>query len=158
MDTYQSMVQSVLDYLSNHQYCSTLVNANERCFEKLRLYLEENNISYTPEVASKWYKGSNSLSTTDLTLARVALERLKDVFETGSIRIENETMHLLSYTVLSASMKTCLSKYLDSLNSSLSERTVNNHYHSCAKFLAFVQKKGISDIKCIDIALIVDFL
>ncbi len=157
MDTYQSMVQYVLDYLSNHQYCSTLVNANERCFEKLRLYLEENNVSYTPEVAFKWYKGSNSLSTTDLTLARVALERLKDVFETGSIRIENETRHLLSYTVLSASMKACLTKYLDSLNGSLSERTVNNHYHSCAKFLAFAQKKGISDIKCIDIALIVDF-
>ena len=41
MDTYQTMAQSVLNYLSDHQYCSSLIKANKRCFEKLRDYLEE---------------------------------------------------------------------------------------------------------------------
>ena len=51
MDTYQTMAQSVLNYLSDHQYCSSLINANKRCFEKLRVYLEEKNLSYSPQAA-----------------------------------------------------------------------------------------------------------
>ena len=55
MDTYQTMAQSVLNYLSDHQYCSSLINANKRCFEEHRVYLEEKNISYSPEAALEWY-------------------------------------------------------------------------------------------------------
>ena len=55
MDTYQTMAQSVLNYLFEHQYCSSLIKANKRCFEKLRVYLEEKNISYSPEAALEWY-------------------------------------------------------------------------------------------------------
>ena len=157
MDTYDSMVQLVLNYLSDHQYGSKMIKMNKLIFEKLYLYLKENNLSYSPEIAHKWFTGYNNLTTSDIKCGRLALERLKDVFETGSIRIEHDTKRFLTSTILLSSMKVCLTKYLDSLNGSLSKRTVDNHYHSCAKFLAFAQKKGIQKIEDINVTLIVDF-
>lgn len=157
MDTYESMVQLVLNYLSDHQYSSKVIKMNKLIFEKLRLYLEERDVTYSPKLAYEWYTGSNNLTFSDLQLGRLALKRLEDVFETGSIRIKHDTRHLLSYTILSSSMKACLCKYLDFLKGSLSERTINNHLHSCAKFLAFAQKKGAHNIKEINISHIIDF-
>lgn len=157
MDTYQTMTQSVLNYLSDHQYCSSLIKANERCFEKLRVYLEEKNISYSPEAAHEWYTQANNLAPSDINHGRVALERLRDVAETGSIRIEHETRHLMSYTILSSHMKNRLEIYLDYKKDTFSEATIDNHRHSCAKFLAFAQRRGIQLISEISAALIADF-
>ena len=157
MDTYQTMAQSVLDYLSDHQYCSSLINANKRCFEKLRVYLEEKDISYSPEAALEWYAQADGLAPSDTKHARVALERLQDVAETGSIRIGHETRHLMSYTILSSYMKDRLEAYLDYKKDTFSEATIENHRHSCAKFLAFAQKRGIQRISGISAALIADF-
>lgn len=146
MDTYQSMTQTVLKYLVDNQYCSSLIKANQRCFEKLRVYLEENNISYSPESANEWYTQANDLSPSDINHGRVALERLRDVAEIGSIRIEHETRHLMSYTVLSLYMRNCLETYLGSKRDIYSEATLDNHRHSCAKFLAFAQRRGVMQI------------
>lgn len=157
MDTYQTITQSVLNYLSDHQYCSSLIKANERCFEKLRVYLEEKNISYSPESAHEWYTHANNLAPSDINHGRVALERLRDIVETGSIRIEHETKHLMSYTILSSYMKNRLEIYLDYQKNRFSVATIDNHRHSCAKFLAFAQKRGIQQIGAITAALIVDF-
>ena len=66
MDTYQTVAQSVLDYLYDHQYCSSLIKANKRCFEKLRVYLEEKNISYSPEAALEWFTQANDLAPSDI--------------------------------------------------------------------------------------------
>ena len=157
MDTYQTMAQSVLNYLSDHQYCSSLINANKRCFEKLRVYLEEKNLSYSPQAALDWYTQANDLAPSDINHGRIALERLRDVAETGSIRIEHETRHLMSYTILSSCMKNRLETYLEYRKDTFSEATIDNHRHSCAKFLAFAQKRGIQQISGISAALIVDF-
>ena len=157
MDTYQSMTLSVLNYLSNNQYCSSLIKANERCFEKLCLYLENKKICYSPEAALEWYTQSNDLAPSDLNHGRIALQRLQDVAETGSIRIEHETKHLMSYAFLSSYMKERLETYLEHRKDNLAESTIENHRLSCAKFLAFVQKKGIHEIREINIALIVEF-
>lgn len=157
MDTYQTITQSVLNYLSDHQYCSSLIRANERCFEKLRIYLKEKNISYSPEVALEWFTQTKDLAPSDIDHGRVALERLQDVAETGSIRIEHETRHLMSYTILSSYMKNRLETYLDAKKDTFSEATIDNHRHSCAKFLAFAQKRGIQQIREISAALISDF-
>lgn len=157
MDTYQTLTQSVLDYLYDHQYCSSLINANKRCFEKLRVYLEEKNIDYSPEAALEWFTHAEGLAPSDLNHGRVALERLQDIAETGSVRIEHETRHLMSYSILTSDLKNSLEAYINSTKDSLSESTIVNHRHSCAKFLAFAQRKGIRQISEITVHIIVDF-
>lgn len=157
METYQTLTQSVLDYLSEHQYCSSLIKANERCFKKLHIYLEENNITYSPEAALEWYSNANNLSPSDIDHGRVALERLRDVAETGAIRMVHDTRHMMSYAILSSNLKSCLDTFIEYEKEKFSEATIYNHRQSCAKFLAFAQKKGVQDLGDINAALIVDF-
>lgn len=157
MDNYQTMVQSVLGYLSDHQYCPSLIGAYKRCFAKLRAYLEEKGIGYSPEAALEWPAKANSLAPSDVCHGRVALERLRDIAETGSVRIGHETRPLMSYTVLSPYMKDRLEAYLGHKKGTLSESTIDNHRHACAKFLAFAQRKGIRQVSDISAALIADF-
>ena len=157
MVTYQALTQAVLDYLYDQYYCSSLIQTNKRCFEKLRVYLEEHNLSYSPEVALEWFTQDRSLTLSDITHGRVALERLRDIAETGAVRKEYDTRHLMSYTLLSSYMKKCLHSYLDSIKDQFSEATIYSHRHSCAKFLAFAQKKGIQQISEVTAALILAF-
>lgn len=124
MDTYQTLTQSVLDYLYGHQYCSSLINANKRCFDKLRVYLKEKNIDYSPEAALEWFTHAEDLAPSDLNHGRVALERLQDIAETGSVRIEHETRHLMSYSILTSDLKNSLEAYINSTKDSLSENTI----------------------------------
>lgn len=157
MDTYESMTKYVLDYLVDHQYSSSLIKANKRCFKKLRVYLDSKNIDYSPEAAHEWYTKANDLAHSDLQHGQVALKRLRDVAETGSIRIEHETRYLLSYTILSSELKNSLKMYLAHNRGELSEATIENHCHSCAKFLIFAQSRGIDQISGITITLLVEF-
>lgn len=157
MDTYENMTQMVLKYLKDHDYCSSLIRANERCFEKLGTYLSVNTIKYTFEAASEWYVHAEDLAPSDKNHARVALIRLQDMAETGQIRIEHETRHLMSFTVLTDVFKNSLESYLFHIGKQLSKRTVDNHRHSCAKFFAFAQKHGAHKISDITANLIVNF-
>ena len=104
MRTYKSMTDSVITYLTENQYCSALVRANERCFEKFEAYLNQKAIDYSPDVAEDWLSQVTDLSRSDRESGRVALCRLKDVYETGQIRLEHQTSHLMSYTILSGEL------------------------------------------------------
>ena len=90
MDEYNNNVAIILDYLVKDKYCSTTVQANQRCFCKLEAYLSNKGIDYSPEIADEWYSSENSsISNTDKKLTKVALVRLRDVYETGHIKPEH---------------------------------------------------------------------
>ena len=157
MRTYKSMTDSVITYLTENQYCSALVRANERCFEKFEAYLNQKAIDYSPDVAEDWLSQVTDLSRSDRESGRVALCRLKDVYETGQIRLEHQTRHLMSYTILSGELLSRLHDFLFELKQTYSEAAVDHYKHSCAKFLAFAQRSGISMISGVTPALITDF-
>lgn len=157
MRTYESMTSSVTAYLTENRYCSELIRANERCFEKFEAYLNKNAIDYSPDAGDSWLAQTTDLSPSDREFGRVALCRLRDVYETGQIRLEHQTRHLMSYTILSDGFLKELHEFLLGLKQTCMEATVNHHKHSCAKFLAFAQKSGINMISGITPALIADF-
>ncbi len=157
MRTYKSMTDSVITYLTENQYCSTLIRANERCFQKFEVYLNQNAIDYSPDVAENWLAQTTDLSQSDREPGRMALCRLKDVYETGQIRLEHQTRHLLSYTTLSGELLSRLHDFLLELKQTYTEVTVDDYKHSCAKFLAFAQRSGINMISGVTPALIADF-
>ena len=41
MRSYKFITDFVINYLTENQYCSALVRANERCFEKFEAYLNQ---------------------------------------------------------------------------------------------------------------------
>lgn len=157
MRTYKSMTDSVITYLTENQYCSALIRANERCFEKFEAYLNQNAIDYSPDVAENWLAQTTDLSQSDRGPGMVALYRLKDVYETGQIRLEHQTRHLLSYTILSGELLSRLHDFLLELKQTYTEAAADDYKHSCAKFLAFAQRSGINMISGITPALIADF-
>ena len=157
MKSYKFITDFVITYLTENQYCSALVRANERCFEKFEAYLNQKAIDYSPDEAENWLSQTTDLSQSDRKFGRGALCRLKDVYETGQIRLDHQTRHLMSYTILSGELLYRLHDFLLELKQTYTEAAVEYYKYSCAKFLAFAQKSGINSVSGVTPALIVDF-
>lgn len=101
MEKYYDNVTVIIDYLEMNKYCSTTIQANQRCFRKFEKFLSNKGVDYSPEIADEWYASEiSSISKTDRKSTRIALERLQDVYETGRIRLnmkQNIFCHILFY-------------------------------------------------------------
>jgi len=158
MDQYNKNVAIILDYLFKNKYCSTTIQANKRCFCKLKAYLSNKGIDYSPEIADEWLASENSsICNTDKNPAKVALVRLRDVYETGRIKPDHETKPFLSYSVLKEDLKISIDEYLISLEGKVTAVTIDNHKHACARFMVYLQKNGISSIFGLTYDLLIHF-
>lgn len=147
MYEYNNYVAIILDYLVKNKYCSTTIQANQRCFCKLEAYLSHNGMDYSPEIADEWYASENSsISNTDKGSTKVALVRLRDVYETGCIKHEHETKYFLSYSVLKEGLKNSLDEYLKALEGKVAAATIANHKHTCSRFMIYLQRNGVSSM------------
>ena len=147
MQNYEQAVGYVRNFLSDNHYCHTLVLANERCFKKLEAYLKQEGTDYTPQKADEWFSTYvDQVADTDRRHYKVALLRLRDIYECGKIRSEHDTRHFMSYTILKDGLKNSLDTFLLDLGKNLSPDTVVNYKQSCARFLAFMQKAGVCRI------------
>ncbi|MBP5291562.1 MAG: tyrosine-type recombinase/integrase [Lachnospiraceae bacterium] len=158
MKLFKNVTEQVRSYLSENQYCHEVIQSNERCFKKLGAYLEGKGIDYSPETAREWLAAFyDSFSSTDKRCYRMAVLRLRDIYEHGEILPEHDTRHLMSYTILSDNLKKSLDSYLESLKGRLSESTIGNHMHPCSRFLIYVQRVGIHAINDITFETIYHF-
>lgn len=158
MQNYEQAVEYVRNFLSDNHYCHTLVLANERCFKRLGTYLKQEGTDYTPQKADEWFSAyADQMADTDQNHYKVALLRLRDVYECGEIRLEHDTRHLKSYTILTDGLKNSLDLFLQELRKKLSPNTVDNYKQSCARFLAFMQKAGVCRIKDVTFDLLCTF-
>ena len=147
MKIFDDVTRQVRFYLSENHYCHSLIKANERCFRSLEAYLKEKGVDYSPEIAKKWIEDPDYYaSSTDRPHWKMALVRLKDIYEHGEILTEHDTRHLMSYTVLYEGLRNSLDSYLESLKGRFSEETIDGHKHPCARFLIYIQKNGIYTI------------
>lgn len=158
MYKYNNNVALILDYLVKNKYCSTTIQANQRCFCKLEAYLSNKGIDYSPEIADEWYASDNSsISNTDMKSTKVALARLQDVYESGRIKPEHETKHLISYSVLKEGLKSSLDEYLKSIEGKVTAATIDNHKHACSRFMIYLQRNDISSICVLTYDIIIRF-
>lgn len=147
-----------MDYLTRNQYCNSLKRANERCFGMLEAYLEEKGDDYRPELADKWFaENKETFSKTFISHFRMALLRLRDVYECGEVLPIHDTRHLMSYSALTEEFRQDLEEFLQSLGEMYSPKTVDNYKHLCSRFLIFVQREEMRTIEEITPQLIADF-
>lgn len=59
MDKLKKATKQVMDYLADNNYCKTTLSVNKVCFNRLRQYLEESNISYSQETVNDWFDSIN---------------------------------------------------------------------------------------------------
>lgn len=158
MQDYEEAVCCLRKYLSENNYCNTVVMANERCFHRLDTYLTAKGVDYTPVEADEWFHVyEDQLPSTDLAHYRAALMRLQDIYEYGEILPDHDAMRYKSYTVLADELKNSLEAFLGELRKKLSVRTVDNYRHDCARFLIFMQMNGVERIKDITFDLLLAF-
>lgn len=158
MKIFENVTRQIRSYLSENHYCLSLIMANERCFRKLEAYLKEKGVDYSPEIAETWVKDLHyDVSSTDSHHWKMALTRLKDIYEHGEILPEHDTRHLMSYTILCDTLRNSLDSYLESLKGRLSDETIAGRKHPCARFLIYVQKSGIQAITDITFETIYQF-
>ena len=158
MKIFENVTRQVRSYLSENHYCHSLIKANERCFCKLEAYLKEEGVDYSPKIAEKWVEDFRyNASSTDNPHWKMALVRLKDIYEHGEILPEHDTRHLMSYTILCDCLRNSLDSYLESLKGRLSEETIDGHKHPCARFLIYIQRNGIYAITDITFETICQF-
>ena len=158
MKDYKKAVGYIRKFLLDNHYCHTLVQANERCFRKLEAYLKLEETDYTPAKADEWFRiYADQLAASDRKHCKVALLRLRDMYEYGEIQPEHDTRHLMSYTILADELRNSLDLFLLNLSGKLSPDTVDNYKHSCARFLGFMQKSGIHQVREITFELLCTF-
>lgn len=145
MKEYERAVDRIMAYLNENHYGHTLVTANRTCFDSFKTHLVTKDAAYSSEAADDWLGSiKDSLSSQQHGFYRCALARLRDIYESGKIQPERDTRHLVSYTALNDNLRNELDGFLKELGTKFSPRTVDNYKHTCARFLIFVQKRGIS--------------
>lgn len=158
MDKFNKATKQVLDYLADNHYCKTILSVNKVCFNRLRQYLEESDISYSQETVNDWFDSIKAgLSKGLQSSYKNALMRLSDVMTEGSISMEHDTRHLMSYTVLNPYWKNVLDEFLRSLEKTCAQDTIRGYKNSCARFLIYVQNKGISSASELSYSCIIKF-
>ena len=149
MQIFNQITSKVLAYLSENQYCQTIISSNRNCFKMLGAYLEKKGVDYSPEYADEWFTDcTDSFSCTSKNYYKMALLRLHDVFEYDQIQLSHDTKHLKSYTILIDSLKSSLDEFLFSLEGSFAPETICKHKQAGARFLVYIhvnfQYKGLN--------------
>lgn len=158
MHEYKTMVKKILDFYNENHYCPAVINGSISCFNSLEAHLLQSQKTYTPEVGYEWFCSIKmALSKTYLNFYKTALQKLQDVYEIGDIRPNHNPKAFKSYTILNSNLKNLLDNYILELYETSSHATVDNHKHMCARFLIFVQKKGLKDFSDISYELMCRF-
>ena len=158
MKEFNRVTGCLRDYLSQNQYCDALKMANERCFRKLRCYLEEKGVDYSPDDADTWLNTVGWLSAkNDRSYFKNAVLRLRDIYEHGYILSEHDTRRRRSYSVLSDKWKEILDVYLSEFSNNLAPKSVAAHKFQCARFLIYVQNQGAENVGDITFEMLISF-
>ena len=158
MNNYEQATKQVMDYLADKHYCTTILSDTNVCFSTLRQYLMENDISYSPETADEWLHSIESgLCIQRQNSFKNALAHLNDVMADGKISIAHDARRFRSYTALDPYWKKVLDAFLRSLEQSKAQDTIRGYKNSCARFLIYVQDKGISSVSELTYACIIKF-
>lgn len=158
MNKYNQAIKQVMEYLETNHYCHTLISVNKVCFNRLLQHLLGENITYTMEVADQWFDSiKEGLSNQQQSFYRMALLRLNDIYQNGEINKTHDTRHLISYSVLSEGLKYELNNFLKSLEGTIAQDTIRGYKHNCARFLAYLQNKGLTTVSALTYRVVIQF-
>lgn len=158
MNKYNQATKQVIEYLKSNHYCDTLLSVNRICFSRFGQHLLDECIPYSQEIAEKWFNSiRDGLSLQQRSFYRMALLRLNDVFKNGEVKREHDTRHLISYSILNTGLKNELDDFLKSLNGIVAMDTIRGYKNSCARFLIYLQNKGIVSISEVTYTVLIQF-
>jgi len=147
---YDRAVSKVFVYLTDNNYGRSAYFGHKKCFRVLKMYLTEQKLVYSREIAVRWLESMPKDSKPNLTVFRVhrlALSRLNDVFEGHEIINTKEIKEShQNYAHLNSDNKTLVDTFLK--ETSMTHGFKASYLHKkirmiVARFLIYLSSCGI---------------
>ncbi|ACV63057.1 integrase family protein [Desulfofarcimen acetoxidans DSM 771] len=148
---YNNAVGKVNKYLIENHFSMSVIYGHLHCYRSFKQYLEEKQISYSPEEALKWLNNNKpGWKRSKFKMSRLSLFRLNDVMRNGCISTDSYVYeNSCNYDRLPLWCRLLLDGYLNNISHSFSEGYVAEHRVACSKFLIYISiigGKNIEDI------------
>lgn len=135
MNSFQLNTQSVLEYLAGHSCGQSSYSLCHSCYVQLGQYLTDNSLDYSRENAQRWLEGQAKSQCTLQAYAK-AIQRLDDIYTTGSIQTANQLRQPLP-----AVYDDMIASYLSHISEACSESHLLNIRGRCTFFFRFLQQE-----------------
>lgn len=146
MEQYETKVEAVMDFLAANDFSQSVVYSHRKCYKELKDYLLQYNTFYSRECAQTWLDSCKEhWSDSKYKDWCHCVDQLDDVYKTGSISPDHLACRKAPYQQLNDYFKDIVDGYLGGL-------LYNKYTHrvSTARFLLYLQNKGIGSITEID--------
>ncbi len=151
MKYYDENVATVVRFLENQSYGTTAICQHKRCYKLLKLYLEEHQLAFSVQNGDDWYSGFRSSlpeKSTSYKGMYLALKRLQDIYNSGSVREINISYSKPPYQCLSENLRDDLDEYVAfKRKQNFPESYLNVLRSAGARFLLFLMNRGTLSIR-----------
>lgn len=145
IENFNHLVSAVMEYIASLALSKRVVSWYTACFAQLRAYLDDKQMSYSPDEATKWLHAQTDLSNTKFGIYKTAISRLNDLYTSGEITKTRYVHPITTYARLNDEFRSITDKFAGWLTDR-SDRTISNIVHTCSAILLDLQNCGIESI------------
>ncbi|MDD4369897.1 MAG: hypothetical protein PHD56_02255 [Anaerostipes sp.] len=159
MELYDLNVAKVMDFMKESGYGASSKSLHKLCYKAFRDYLVETHLTYSQEVAAKWLESNKDIWIyRNYTGYRHCLEQLGDIYESGNVLPDHMGPQKPNYSLLCKRLRCEVDEYLDyALSQGISSSDIPRRRIACARFMVYLQCKGLTSIAQINYSLLLSF-
>lgn len=155
MEQYDKNVTVILEFLIAEKFSASVISLHRLCYKALRKHLTEEKILYSPDAAYRWIDDNKACWTyRQHTGWKHCVDQLEDVYTNGFILSGHLGTRRSAYCLLSETLKAELDDFLDN---GLVTPDDGRYRIACARFLLYLQNKGLQSISQLDYSGLLDF-
>lgn len=155
MEQYDKNVTVILEFLIAEKFSASVISLHRLCYKALRKYLTEEKILYSPDAAYRWIDDNKACWTyRQHTGWKHCVDQLEDVYTNGFILPDHLDTRHSAYCLLSETLKAELDDFLDN---GLVTPDDDRYRIACARFLLYLQNRGLQSISQLDYSGLLDF-
>lgn len=148
MEQYDKNVTVILEFLVAENFSASVISLHRLCYKALRKHLTEEKIFYSSDAAYRWIDDNKACwNYRQHTGWRHCVDQLEDVYAKGHILPDHLGVRKSAYCLLSETLKAELDDFLDN---GVANPDDGRYRISCARFLLYLQYKGLQSISQLD--------
>ena len=135
MKQFEANVTTVMKFLEDESFSTSVISEHRLCYKKLHIYLEASGKCYTPEIAYQCIEDNKaSWNHWHYTGYRHCIDQLEDVRLTGSISLNHLSYRKSAYSQLNPVFRSVLDIFIRDYHEN------DDRYRiACARFLLYLQ-------------------
>ena len=155
MERYDKNVTVILEFLVAENFSASVISLHRLCYKALRKHLTEEKIFYSSDAAYRWIDDNKACwNYRQHTGWTHCVDQLEDVYAKGHILPDHLGVRKSAYCMLSETLKAELDDFLDN---GLANPDDGRYRISCARFLLYLQNKGLQSISQLDYSGLLSF-